>query len=66
MIRLLTFDPRPSFRPGIDVAIPLAEAMLCADCDTLTPAALGRCVCGSEQLIPMARFVRPVADRRAA
>lgn len=56
-------DPPASFRPGIDAAIALADAMLCADCDTLTPAALGRCVCGSEQRIPMARFVRPVGGR---
>lgn len=54
------------FRPAVDIAIHLAEAMLCVECDAITPVARGHCSCGSIQRTPLACVVRPVGDRRVA
>jgi len=63
--RLLTSDASV-FRPAIDIAVHLAEAMLCAECDAITPASRGICCCGSKQRSPLARIVESIADRKAA
>lgn len=43
-------------------AIPLKDAGFCVNCSTLVDA-FGKCpVCGSEQIYPLTRWFKPVAE----
>src|SRR5215469_12639164 len=49
-------------RPGLDASrsayFPLRDAILCIDCEFITPAANGKCsICGSNRLVPLVELL---------